>query len=168
METTIQAATLEDKPALDRLMQFYLYDFSGLAPREVKFGHIDDDGRIADNTIERYWERKWKMFSIRADGYRAGFAMVNDWAPSGTPADHVLAEFFVARKYRRCGVGRQAAHALFAALPGEWELATIYYNSEAHEFWHRTLQDLPGYAVTESAGDGRRWKGRILRLTPVR
>lgn len=168
METTIRLAVPEERPALDRLMQLYLYDFSGLAPREMKFGHIGEDGRIPDNTLERYSKADWKVFSIRADGQRAGFAMVNDWAPSGTSADHVLAEFFIARKYRRCGVGRKAAHALFATLPGEWELATIYYNPEALQFWRRTLEDLQGYAVTESAGDGQRWNGRIFRLTPIK
>ena len=53
-------------------------------------------------------------------------------------------------------------------LPGEWELATIYYNPEATQFWRRTLRDLGGYAVKESAGDGKRWNGTIFRLTPYR
>jgi predicted acetyltransferase len=168
MDVTIEPALAEEKPALDRLMQFYLYDFSGLAPRDLKFGHIGEDGRIPDNTIERYWQPNRKVFSIRADGHRAGFAMVNDWAPSGQSVDQVLAEFFIARKYRRCGVGTKAAHALFPLLTGSWELATIYYNPEALQFWHRTLQDLQGYAVTEFAGDGQRWNGTIFRLTPFK
>ncbi|MGE0152998.1 MAG: GNAT family N-acetyltransferase [Reyranellaceae bacterium] len=168
MDTTIEPARPEEKPALERLLQLYLHDFSSLAPQESRFGHIGEDGRIADDTLERYWRPGRQAFSIRADGHRAGFALVNDWAPSGGKPDQVLAEFFVARKYRRCGVGRAAAHALFRQLDGTWELAVTTYNAPALLFWRRTLASLQDYAVVESAGDGQRWKGPIFRLTPVR
>lgn len=167
METTIEPARPEEKPALDQLMQLYLHDFSGLAPPESRFGHIGEDGRIADDTLERYWRPDRQVFSIRAGGNRAGFALVNDWAPSGQPVDQVLAEFFIARKYRRRGVGRAAARSLLQRLPGTWELAVTTYNEPALLFWRRVLRKLPGYAVAESAGDGQRWKGPIFRLTPA-
>jgi predicted acetyltransferase len=56
---------------------------------------------------------------------------------SGEPNDMV--EFFVLRRYRRCGVGGQAARALFARFPGEWQVRQIATNQPATAFWRRAI-----------------------------
>lgn len=65
---------------------------------------------------------------MRVDGRLAGFALLR----RGTcfPERDVLSddsgmmitEFFVMRKYRRQGIGKQVARELFECYPGRWEV----------------------------------------------
>ena len=60
-----------------------------------------------------------------------------------------MAEFFVLRKYRRGGVGTDAARAVFARFPGEWQTRQQFVNEAAIAFWRRTIP----VPFTESAND---------------
>ena len=168
LNVTIELALPEEKPALERLMQLYLHDFSEFAEPGTSYRDIGQDGRFPDDTLDRYWRPNRRVRSIRVDGNRAGLALVNDWAPSGQPIDYALGDFFILRKYRRRGVGRTASRMLFKQLPGTWELAVIHYNAPALSFWRKRLSSVPGCKVDELVGDGKRWKGWVFRLTPVK
>ena len=50
-----------------------------------------------------------------------------------------MAEFFVMRKYRRHGVGRQAALEIFRRFPGPWQVRQQRFNPEATAFWHKSI-----------------------------
>ena len=52
-----------------------------------------------------------------------------------------MGEFFVLRKFRRRGVGKQAAHRLFARHPGRWEVRELPSNMPAQGFWRRIIAD---------------------------
>ena len=52
-----------------------------------------------------------------------------------------LAEFFILKRYRRTGVGRQAARALFDRFRGRWQLSILARNAPAIAFWRRVLGD---------------------------
>lgn len=168
LDVTIELASPDEKPALERLMQLYLHDFSEFAEPGTSYREIGQDGRFPDDTLDRYWRPGRQVWSIRVDGNRAGLALVNDWAPSGQTIDYALGDFFILRKYRRHGVGCRAAHMLFKKLPGTWELAVIHYNAPALAFWRKTLSSTPEHQVDELVGDGQRWKGWVFRLVPVR
>jgi predicted acetyltransferase len=45
------------------------------------------------------------------------------------------AEFFVVRRHRRHGIGRDAARRMFRRHPGEWLLAFDHANLAAARFW---------------------------------
>ena len=49
--------------------------------------------------------------------------------------DYAMAEFFVMHKYRRCGVGREAAFWLFSHFPGKWQLMHHGKNAAGGRFW---------------------------------
>ena len=66
-------------------------------------------------------------------GLENGFALVR----SGTP--HDMAEFFVLRKYRRGGIGRAAARAVFARFPGAWQTRQQWENTGAIDFWRTAI-----------------------------
>jgi predicted acetyltransferase len=122
-------ATLADKPTILELLQLYMYDFS-----EFTGTDLADGGRYEHRSFDLYWtDADRHPFLIRADGRLAGMALV--W--SGDP--HDMAEFFVLRKYRRTGVGRQAARALFGMFPGEWQVRQMAANTPATAFWRRTI-----------------------------
>ena len=119
--------------SLDRLLQFYLYDFSEYAPLH---GEVDDNGQFACHWLDSYWQEADRVpLLIRADGRIAGFALLNQWSALDRPVDRPVAEFFVLRKYRRARVGTRAAHLVFHRYPGRWEVPVTDHNREALLFW---------------------------------
>jgi predicted acetyltransferase len=121
----IIAATLDDKTAIRHLVELYAHDFS-----ELTGGDVDEQGEFGYPDLDRYWtDSDRHPFLIRVDGRIAGFALVR----SGRP--HDMAEFFVMRKYRRGGVGVQAARRVFASFPGDWQVRQLSANAAASAFW---------------------------------
>jgi predicted acetyltransferase len=120
---------LAQKPVVRRLLELYLHDFS-----EFTDADVDGRGRFGYPHLDLYWtEPERRPFLFRADGHWAGFALVR----TGTP--HDMAEFFVLRKYRRSGVGVEAARNLFARIPGEWQVRQMTANTGATAFWRRAI-----------------------------
>lgn len=118
-----------DKAVLRRLVELYLYDFS-----EFNDADVDQDGEFGYRYLDRYWtEEDRSAFLLRVDGHWAGFALVR----RGTP--FVMAEFFVMRKYRRRGVGRQAATELFKRFRGPWQVRQLPTNPAATSFWRAVI-----------------------------
>lgn len=164
---TIARATLAEKPLLARLLQLYLHDFSGLAGIDDPHGEIGEDGTFAYPSFDRYWtEDRREPLLFRFRGRLAGFAFVSPWCPSGQPNDYAVAEFFILRKFRRAGLGTQAIRQMLAQRRGVWEIPVAEYNPPALAFWPRAISAVPGYEVSEVAGDGERWRGPIYRLSP--
>jgi predicted acetyltransferase len=163
----IVVAEMADKPVVARLVQFYLHDFSEFASVGSPYGDVDGNGAFAMENLDTYWGEAGRMALLfRVERKLAGFAMVNQWSPSGAGVDHSVAEFFVMRKYRRSGIGRRAAHEILRRYPGVWEINIAHYNGPAQEFWNRALAKVPGYKGQALEGDGERWTGPIYRLTP--
>lgn len=86
-----------------------------------------------------------ELLLITADSRPAGFAIVNA-GPGNLPSDvdFDLLDFFIAHKYRRRGVGREAAHQVFARHQGRWEVAELVGNRSAVAFWNRVIGDFTG------------------------
>ena len=168
-ELTVEPATIDERQTVWQLLQFYLYDFSGFAVPDDALGRVAADGTFAYPWFDKYWPpgstHQVNLFRIHGDV--AGFAMLNDWPPSGAPNDHAVAEFFVLQKYRRSGLGRQAARTLFRRHPGIWELGVVDYNKPALGFWRNVLSQEPVHDLSERPGDGRRWHGRIFGFRSV-
>jgi predicted acetyltransferase len=131
--------TLE--PAGDRretvanLFQFYVHDFTAFW--ETRRVELQEDGRFPPYPgLDAFWDDpQGEAFLIRAGGALAGFVLIDRTAHSGHACDYSMAEFFVARHYRREGVGRTAALEVLGARPGLWEIAVARLNSPALAFW---------------------------------
>jgi predicted acetyltransferase len=122
-------ATIADKHAVRQLLELYAHDFS-----EFNDGDVDQHGRFGYRYLDDYWiDAARHPFLIRVDGRIAGFAFVR----SGQP--HDMAEFFVMRKYRRGGVGVEAARRLFTRFPGEWQVRQLAANAPATAFWRGAI-----------------------------
>jgi predicted acetyltransferase len=162
---TLVEAPVTQRPMLDRLLQFYLHDFSKFAPIGSPHGEVDVEGRFAYPGLESYWQDSRRIpLLIRADGHLAGFVLLNEWSALDLPLDHCVAEFFVMRKYRRARVGSRAALLVFRRYPGRWEVPVAWYNPPAQAFWRSVAEQLAPVEVEEIAGDGKRWTGPILRF----
>lgn len=101
---------------------------------------------------------------IRADGFLAGFAVVNRRSYSGEPCDFSMAEFFVARKFRRAGVGKIAALTVIGARVGQWEIDVVSRNRPAQSFWRSVAAPVAGAQVTELSRLDEGGNGLILRF----
>ena len=171
MTPKLSKADLTDLPLVERLLQLYLHDFSGFA------GADSPHGLIGENGVFPYGDFPGGLRSFFIEDDRsawlfhyphptqgnvlAGFALVNAHAPSGEKVDHVVAEFHILRKYRGIGLGRAAAHALFTALPGMWELGILDDNVDARAFWPKVVQSGPCHGTTLTRSDNDRWSGDI-------
>jgi predicted acetyltransferase len=163
---TLEPAGRDKQATIRNLFQLYVHDFSEQwfdTPR----GELQEDGLFAQPyPLDLYWEEAGsEPMLIRVDGQLAGFCLINTESHSGQPIDYSVAEFFVARKHRRGGVGRAAALAAIAARPGLWEIAVTRRNVGAQPFWRAVAQiAADGREVEESDLNDERWNGLILRF----
>lgn len=161
---TLQRAGPERARAISNLMQLYVHDFTEFwTERRVEIG---EDGRFPPYPpLESYWRDPTRSaWLIRADGAIAGFVLLNAHSHSGQPVDVSMAEFFVARHYRREGVGRAAALQAIATRPGQWEIAVARRNTGALAFWRGVAAQAASGPVTEHDQDDDLWNGAVLRF----
>lgn len=90
--------------------------------------------------FELYWKEKNRFpFLIQYKGEPIGFALVN--AIGVLPAsDWNMAEFFIAKAYRRRNFGKRAAKRIIDTFPGTWEIAVIPENKQALSFWKNVIE----------------------------
>jgi predicted acetyltransferase len=150
----ILPASITDKPALERLMELYCYDFSAFDGADV-----DAHGRFGYPFLDLYWSEQGRHpFLLRVDGNLAGFVLVNKHTLL-PDSEWSIAEFFVMRKYRRHGLGQRAAHFVFDQFRGRWEVAQIASNLEAQLFWRKVIGEYTGGKFEEFVFDDEQWKG---------
>lgn len=163
-DVTLHRCTAAQRPALEAMFQLYVHDFTSFWPeRRLELG---EDGRFpAYPHMDGYWsEPDREPLLIRAAGRLAGFALINRHSHIGEPCDFAMAEFFVARHYRREGVGRAAALTAIRARPGLWEIAVARPNVDALPFWRGVAAAAAPGRVAEMDLDNAHWNGAILRV----
>ena len=138
----IRRADPSDRELLESLLQFYIYDFSEFEDAGSDRLGFDSHGRFGINiSLDPYWSVPGHVAYILLEtGRPAGFALVNQKSHVGQAIDHNMAEFFVARKYRRGGVATAAFHQILALHPGTWEVAIIEPNLAAQKFWPTAIK----------------------------
>lgn len=164
LKVELEAAGPERRAAVENLFQFYVHDFADFwTERRTE---LQEDGRFpAYGPLAAYWsEAGTEPFLIRAGGQIAGFVLIDRRSHSGQPTDFNMGEFFVARHYRREGVGRMAALAAIKARPGQWEIAVARRNAGALAFWRKVAAAAAFGALDERDQEDERWDGAILRL----
>jgi predicted acetyltransferase len=146
MKVEVALATARESETVASLMQLYLYEFPYVDDLEV-----GDDGRFTYHYFDRYWSEEGRYpFLIRAEQRLSGFAFVVERAVlEPATAGHAMAEFFVLRKFRRRGVGRAAAYALFERFPGPWWVAEHIRNEPAQAFWRSVIGHYTGGIFSE-------------------
>jgi predicted acetyltransferase len=153
----LEAAAERDAPVLANLLELYIHDLSEIFEFDVR-----PDGRFGYDRLPSYWREPERRFPflIRVGGELAGFALVTRGSPATEdPADLDVAEFFVLRRYRRRGVGRQAAHALWDRLTGSWVVRVADRNDRGRAFWEPVVSAYTGgrFCVKRAPGRGHEW-----------
>jgi predicted acetyltransferase len=158
---SLQAAEPSDAALLANLLELYIHDLSAAFPH-VELGA---DGRFGYPKLHMYFsepERRFAFLVRRAEKI-AGFILVTRGSPATQDPEVLdIAEFFVLRQHRRCGVGRDAAFLLWKTLPGKWAVRVAEANPDAAVFWRGTISAFTHEAVTESARPGTPSAWRIF------
>lgn len=162
VDVRVVPAQREGEEALRNLFQLYTYDFS-----EIMELDVEPNGRFRERPLDCYWEDAWRFpFLFRAADALAGFALVHRKSKlSGADDVWDMAEFFVLRRYRRRGLGMNAALQLFAMHRGEWEVRERSGNIGATAFWRRVIGEFTSNAFREEVLDDERWRGPVQRFS---
>jgi predicted acetyltransferase len=123
-----------DKATLAAMLRDYIAEMATIIPG------VDPEQPYA--YFDLYWSEpnsRWPFWLV-ADGAKAGFALLA--AATGTMR---IAEFFVARPYRRQTIGKAAARRLIARHPGRWQITQREANTGGIAFWHRVLDGFVNY-----------------------
>jgi predicted acetyltransferase len=142
---TLEAAAPDEMPLLANLLELYQHDLSECFGVDVGI-----DGRFGYARLPLYWSEPERHFPflIRSGPRLAGFALATLGSPvSDDPNVHDVAEFFVLRRYRRAGVGRQAAHLLWNRYRGPWLVRVFERNTAALDFWKDVIAAYAGSPV---------------------
>jgi predicted acetyltransferase len=144
------------RSVLENLLQLYIHDFSELIPLDV-----GNDGRYSYNNLPLYWSDASRLpFLAKAGGKYAGFALIVRVSPLSSGGDvYDMAEFFVLRRYRHRGIGRELAEQVWLRYPGRWQIRVMANNDAALGFWSSSIARFTG----QTAGfkslekDGTAW-----------
>lgn len=136
--TELARATAADGELLSNLVELYVHDLSAI------FAHVElgANGRYGYADLPAYLAGSHERlaFLIRYDGRIAGFILAKRGSPfSSDPQALDIAEFFVLRRFRGLGVGREAAELLWRGLPGRWLVRVASKNADAVQFWRRVV-----------------------------
>jgi len=62
---------------------------------------------------------------------------------------HAIAEFFIRKRFRRQGIGRQAVQLVLTQFPGSWEVVWQKQNLAAGNFWRLVLSPFIADAIAK-------------------
>ncbi|MCI8668988.1 MAG: GNAT family N-acetyltransferase [Lachnospiraceae bacterium] len=138
MNITIEPILIEQKSVFVQMMELYNYDFS-----EFSDNDINEFGYFGYSHIDDYWNEEGRYpFFIRVDGKLAGLVLVRsccEYSQLSNP--HNIAEFFIMKKYRKQGVGKNVAMKIFDMFPGGWEISQWTTNLPAQNFWRKVIDE---------------------------
>jgi predicted acetyltransferase len=161
----ISLARPEERETLANLMQLYIHDFSEFWAKTPE-GELQNDGRFAPYPLDAYWREAGRVpLLFRLGGRPIGFALLNAVGHGAGPIDRNMAEFFIARKHRRGGVGTAAARQVFSLYPGLWEVAVARRNLGALPFWRQAIGGHPAVIdIQELDLASEAWNGPMFRF----
>ncbi|MEO8401319.1 MAG: GNAT family N-acetyltransferase [Gammaproteobacteria bacterium] len=132
-------ATLDDYPTIQNMARFYMNDMCEFLAQEAGWV-IPEDGLYECIDFKKYWEKENCFpFLIRYANELAGFVIV-DKQGSHPAVDFNIAQFFVLRKFKGKGVGRDSAEYCFNKFRGNWEVRVMPGNEGAYRFWRAVIK----------------------------
>lgn len=151
----VAEATAAERVLIRNIYPLYLHDLSAF----TEFYELDDQGIWFPDYLPDWLDLKSPLVRpllVRADGRPAGFAFVGQAPfPHMTPGrDFRMSEFFVLARYRRRGVGRRAAHAIFDLFRGVWEVSELPANVGAVRFWRAVIGEYTGGVFEDAIEKG--------------
>ncbi|MCG2786483.1 MAG: GNAT family N-acetyltransferase [Anaerolineae bacterium] len=157
MNMQLRTPSRSDRNLVRRLMELYQYDFSEFDEQD-----LDEHGCFGYGDLDYFWfEPTHAVFPVTVDEKLAGFVLIdNEVVVTGN--ERSVTEFFIMRKYRRQGVGKQVAIEVFRRLPAKWEVRVIEKNAPAQAFWRRVIAEYTQNTFQEKRLDNDEWQGPVF------
>ena len=158
MNPQLTKASAQQKDVIKNLMQLYMYDFSEFIQSDV-----EEDGLFAAySNLDDYWKEDYNRFPylLQKEEKYAGFILVR-FIDSEQRKYFSIAEFFVMKKYRRQGIGKEVAKQIFNLHRGAWEVFQKESNKPAQLFWKRVIDEYTQGKFSERFENGRRTQGFV-------
>ena len=163
-QVSVRPALAAERPLLEQLAQFYIYDFSELEPAGSDRFEFDEEGSLGTlSDLADYWgQASFHPLLLRVEERPVGFALLNTHSHRGGAIERNMGEFFIARKHRRRGVATEALRQILNQYPGRWEIAVTAQNIAAQTFWPKAIAAAPNTSqLLRLEGDGEHWRGPI-------
>ena len=159
MNIKVLPALMIDKPVKRQMMELYQYDSS-----EFENTDLNEHGYFGYKYLDYYWsEPKRYPFIVRFEDKLAGFVLVNE-CTYFSDNQYSMAEFFILRKYRGRGIGRQVAFDVFDLFCGRWEVYQVDTNVVGQKFWRSTIGDYTKGNYIETIIENKSRSGIIQRF----
>ena len=140
MNIHLRLATREERPLLAAMLPNYLRELAA----DTDYPHL-----------ARYWHENGRYpYLIVNQAQPVGFALVRTLLPATTME---VAEFYVAKPWRKYGIGKCAVQALFALHPGRWQLSVLADNPGGLAFWLSVVPATAYRAWVEKPGIRPHW-----------
>lgn len=129
-----------DRAWIESIYRDYLNDLApvgtGLFPALPEIGH-----REPDQLASWFADSSAHVLTVLKEEKPVGFAMVRTGAGAAGrgAADYSMSEFFIARPWRRRGVGQEAVRLIFDRFSGRWHIMEYLRNPQAVAFWRRVV-----------------------------
>jgi predicted acetyltransferase len=153
-----------DRRWMEGVYREYLNDLApqatGVFPALGEFGHREPDqlgswfaDRGAHVLIIAYGQEPVGFALVRASS-SAGGSSGGGGGGGGTDAEFTMAEFFVARSWRRRGIGAEGSRLILERFTGRWQISAHGSNAGAVGFWRRVVADYAGGRAQERSANG--------------
>ncbi|MNL51879.1 hypothetical protein D3C87_1750150 [compost metagenome] len=132
-----------------------MYDFTEFTDVDI---NLDGLYTILPD-FDSYWleQKDNQPYIIRVNNALAGFALIKE-VTNERRIYNYLAHFFILRKFRRQGIGKEVARNLFSSFKGEWELYQLVRNEPAQKFWTKIINEYTEGEYEEKIENGRRYQ----------
>lgn len=144
-----------DRRWMESVYRDYLADLAplgtGVYPALGEIGH-----REPDLLASWFSDSSAQVLTILQNDQPAGFALVRVRQPlwDRDAPDYSMAEFFIARRWRRQGVGQEAVRLILDRFAGRWHIMEYLRNPGAVSFWRRVVSAYTRGRYQERSGSG--------------
>lgn len=128
-----------------------MYDFSEYLDIE-----LSENGNFGFYSLDPYWDDQvnHSPFIVKLNDTIIGFVLVKRVEKNGEEINKI-AEFFIAKRYRRNGYGKIIAKKIFDMYRGSWEVTQIEKNMPAQVFWRNVISEYTNGIFEERFYDGK-------------
>lgn len=150
----VQVGKSKDR-ILRNLFELYLHDMAEWFEFDTT-----PKGNFAFPTRQEVWDKGVDVHLLYSAEIPVGFGLVGSAERfDGDPDVKDMDEFFVVRRYRRSGIGRELANHLWRQYPGRWLVRVFQRNLPAVPFWRSTVAAFTANKYDEQVVEvnGRPW-----------
>ncbi len=150
MQVTLGLANEKEMSTIKHFFLGYFYDLSQyddqLIVNEAGLPMWKPFGLPGPQTTDEFITFNWWIrdtcfpYLMRVEGNPAGFVIIcSNKKHLPKEVDYELMDFYIAPKYRRQGVGKQAAYRAFDLYRGRWVVYQLEKNVLARRFWQSVM-----------------------------